>query len=69
MPMTSPHHHLLYCPSTDHAFSHVQRYTAAASRGRVKADCLFRYDEPVSPHLAVGMRAGSTVWSHHRRTL
>ncbi|KAF9649875.1 PLP-dependent transferase [Thelephora ganbajun] len=38
--------------------SHVRRFTGGSS-GRVEADCLFRYNEPVSPHLAVLRQGGS----------
>ena len=37
---------------------HVRRFSGA-SPGRVHTDCLFRYDEPVSPHLAVLRQGGS----------
>ena len=32
--------------------SHIQRFTASVEN-KVHADCLYRYTEPVSPHLAV----------------
>ncbi|PPQ89332.1 hypothetical protein CVT25_003169 [Psilocybe cyanescens] len=35
---------------------HVNRYTANFKK-LIHAECLFRYDEPVSPHLAVRMKA------------
>ncbi|KAF8968034.1 onanonoxo-7-onima-8-eninoihtemlysoneda [Flammula alnicola] len=34
---------------------HVNQYTARYARS-IHAECLFRYDEPVSPHLAVKMK-------------
>lgn len=37
---------------------HVLRFSGKSS-GRVDTDCLFRYNEPVSPHLAV-LRHGGT---------
>ena len=32
--------------------SHIQRFTGSV-KSKVHADCLYRYTEPVSPHLAV----------------
>ncbi|KAF9790918.1 onanonoxo-7-onima-8-eninoihtemlysoneda [Thelephora terrestris] len=37
---------------------HVRRFSGRFS-GRVEADCLFRYDEPVSPHLAALRHGGA----------
>jgi hypothetical protein len=42
--------------------SHVNRYTTKHARW-IDAECLFRYDEPVSPHLAVQMKNGEGVVS------
>ena len=36
---------------------HVRRFSGSSS-GRVEVDCLFRYNEPVSPHLAVLRQGG-----------
>lgn len=46
---------------------HVTRYTKKYS-GSVGAECLFRYEEPVSPHLAVKMQPDeSTVGARQSR--
>lgn len=37
---------------------HVRRFSGRSS-GRVDTDCLFRYDEPVSPHLAALRHGGA----------
>ena len=37
---------------------HVRRFFGSHS-GRVEADCLFRYNEPISPHLAVLRQRGA----------
>ncbi|KAF8061489.1 PLP-dependent transferase [Lyophyllum atratum] len=61
-------------PMADADDKHVERY--AASR-RVQAECIYRYDEPVSPHLAAKMSERSvpsdetfvnTVASYIRRS-
>jgi dethiobiotin synthetase/adenosylmethionine--8-amino-7-oxononanoate aminotransferase len=36
---------------------HVRRFSGSSS-GRVEVDCLFRYNEPVSPHLAILRQEG-----------
>jgi hypothetical protein len=41
------------------SFRFVKRYSGA-EKSRVQTGCLFRYDEPVSPHLAAQI-AGGTV--------
>jgi hypothetical protein len=41
----------------DRARRHVKRY-AGPHRALVNAHCLYRFDEPVSPHLAADMAAG-----------
>ncbi|KAF9453477.1 PLP-dependent transferase [Macrolepiota fuliginosa MF-IS2] len=41
-------------PPEDADDGHIKRYTKP---GLVHTDCLFRYDEPVSPHLAAKMKA------------
>lgn len=37
---------------------HVRRFSGSFS-GRVETDCLFRFNEPVSPHLAVLRQGGA----------
>jgi len=38
------------------AFRHVKQY-AGPHTALINAHCLYRFDEPVSPHLAAGMAA------------
>jgi len=44
---------------------HVTRYTKKY-RGSVRAECLFRCEEPVSPHLAVIMQNDESMVSVHQ---
>ena len=54
----TPQHKILIASSD----RHVHRFSGSCS-GRVEVDCLFRYDEPVSPHLAVlRQRGGGQVF-------
>lgn len=39
--------------------SHVNRYTQKFKHS-IHSECLFRYDDPVSPHLAVKMKGDLT---------
>ena len=42
--------------------SHVDRYTSKF-KTLVRSECLFRYDEPVSPHLAAQVHSSQSVGS------
>ncbi|PPQ99128.1 hypothetical protein CVT24_009318 [Panaeolus cyanescens] len=44
-------------PLTDADDHHITRFTAKAS-SKIHSECLFRYNEPVSPHLAVTLEEG-----------
>ncbi|PPQ95708.1 hypothetical protein CVT26_008351 [Gymnopilus dilepis] len=46
-------------PLTDADDYHITRYTKGFAKS-VHAECLFRYDEPVSPHLAVKLKGNIT---------
>lgn len=39
---------------------HVKRH-AGSGKGRVHTGCLYRYDEPVSPHLAARLATDNDV--------
>lgn len=44
--------------SFNRAFArHVKRFGGSGSR--IQADCLYRFDEPVSPHLAAKLSLGA----------
>jgi hypothetical protein len=59
----------LFPAETDRTFcSHVNRYTTKHARW-IDTECLFRYDEPVSPHLAVQMKSGEGVVSFFNHPL
>jgi hypothetical protein len=50
---------------------HVNRY-AGPHQALVHAHCLYRFDEPVSPHLAAGMAAqekAGGAWVSYQRVL
>ncbi|KAF8907364.1 pyridoxal phosphate-dependent transferase [Gymnopilus junonius] len=46
-------------PLTDADDHHVTRYTKSLAKS-IHAECLFRYDEPVSPHLAAKLKGDIT---------